>query len=104
MVTNLPFPDRSPSTVSMTVCRILLSTITSFAEDARAIIATAGSIATAPCTKQPSTFRKSLHTSCPAIRPEIRKLAARMGIARPEIARIHAIATSKTPWIAKKAA
>ena len=104
IVTNFPFPISTCSTACITVSMILLSTITSFTEEARAIIATAGSIDAAPRRMYPSTRRKSLHTACPAINPETKKLTARIGMARPEIARIQAIATSSTPCTQKKSA
>ena len=90
-------PTSSSSTNCITVSMILLSTITSFTEEARAIIATAGSMLTAPFANIPSTVKSLPETIQPDIRPVIKKLAARMGMANPEISRIHATATRSTP-------
>ena len=75
------FPSSNCKTTCSTVSVIPPSSMTSFTEDARAIISTAGSIATAPCRKLRKMPRRSLLTIAPQITPAIKKLAARIGIA-----------------------
>ena len=48
-------------------------------------------MAAAPLRKYLKTGAKRPQTSRPAISPDIRKLAAKMGMARPEIARMQAM-------------